>query len=50
MKDSAKSWPTDYLDQIDEMDCLFVKDMLPLRACIIELTSRGRLTDTIFVC
>jgi len=23
MKDSVKSWPTDYPDQIDGMDCLF---------------------------
>jgi hypothetical protein len=50
MKDLAKSWPTDYLDQIDGMDCLFLTDMLPLQACVIELASEGGLMTTLFVC
>jgi hypothetical protein len=50
MKDSVKSWPTDYPDQIDGMDCLFLTDMLPLRTCVIELTGKGGLITTLFVC
>jgi len=50
MKDFAEFWPTDYPDQIDGMGCLFFTDMLPLRACVIELISKGGLITTLFVC
>lgn len=50
MKDFAKFWPMDYPDQIGGIDCLFLTNMLPLRACVIELASKGGLTTTLFIC
>ena len=48
MKDLEKYWLKDYPDQIDGMNCLFLTDMLPLRACVIQLTSNGVLITTPF--